>query len=88
MRSNAETQIQAYQQELEKFRARWDQLKPSNDVIESGDQEALQKCVQTIKEKKAEFDELESTRQKLMCVPCSFMLFDPCFVHFPFDLAK
>ncbi|XP_064157010.1 dynein cytoplasmic 2 heavy chain 1 isoform X2 [Anguilla rostrata] len=66
MRSNAETQIQAYLQELEKFRARWDQLKPSSDVIESGDQEALQKCVQTIKEKKAEFDELESTRKKLI----------------------
>ncbi|KAI1893942.1 hypothetical protein AGOR_G00128840 [Albula goreensis] len=66
MRSNAETQIQAYRQELEKFRARWDQLKPSDDVIESGDQEALQKCVQTIKEKKAEFEELESTRKKLI----------------------
>ncbi|KAG7470921.1 hypothetical protein MATL_G00119020 [Megalops atlanticus] len=66
MKSNAESQIQAYQQELEKFRARWDQLKPSDDIIESGDQEALQKCVQAIKDKKAEFEELESTRKKLI----------------------
>ncbi|KAJ8280434.1 hypothetical protein GJAV_G00054510 [Gymnothorax javanicus] len=66
MRSGTETQIQSYQQELEKFRARWDQLKPSDDVIESGDQEALQKCVETIKEKKAEFEELENTRRKLI----------------------
>ncbi|XP_062407923.1 dynein cytoplasmic 2 heavy chain 1 [Sardina pilchardus] len=66
MRSNAESRVQSYLQELQKFRARWDQLKPGHDVIESGDPEALQACVQTIKDKKAEFQELELTRNKLM----------------------
>ncbi|KAG5269301.1 hypothetical protein AALO_G00200500 [Alosa alosa] len=66
MRSNAESRVQTYLQELQKFRMRWDQLKPGHDVIESGDPEALQKCVQTIKDKKAEFQELELTRKKLI----------------------
>ncbi|XP_076138461.1 cytoplasmic dynein 2 heavy chain 1 [Alosa pseudoharengus] len=66
MRSNAESRVQTYLQELQKFRMRWDQLKPGHDVIESGDPETLQKCVQTIKDKKAEFQELELTRNKLI----------------------
>ncbi|XP_041920571.1 cytoplasmic dynein 2 heavy chain 1 [Alosa sapidissima] len=66
MRSNAESRVQTYLQELQKFRMRWDQLKPGHDVIESGNPEALQKCVQTIKDKKAEFQELELTRKKLI----------------------
>lgn len=65
MKSGVQTRIQAYQQDLEKFRARWDQLKPGDDVIESGDLEALEKGIQTIKDKKAEFDELEAARKKL-----------------------
>nr|XP_023648221.1 cytoplasmic dynein 2 heavy chain 1 isoform X1 [Paramormyrops kingsleyae]XP_023648222.1 cytoplasmic dynein 2 heavy chain 1 isoform X1 [Paramormyrops kingsleyae] len=79
MKSNVQTRIQAYQQDLEKFRARWDQLKPSDDVIESGNLEALEKCVQTIKDKKAEFDELETTRKKLIEDCCSFNLDPPDF---------
>lgn len=68
MKSNVESRVKMYEQELEKFKARWDQLKPNDDIIETGNLEALQKCVQTIKEKKAEFGELENTRKKLMCV--------------------
>ncbi|RXM28913.1 Cytoplasmic dynein 2 heavy chain 1 [Acipenser ruthenus] len=66
MKSNVESRIKMYEQELEKFKARWDQLKPNDDIIETGNLEALQKCVQTIKEKKAEFGELENTRKKLI----------------------
>uniref|UniRef100_W5MJK1 Cytoplasmic dynein 2 heavy chain 1 n=1 Tax=Lepisosteus oculatus TaxID=7918 RepID=W5MJK1_LEPOC len=66
MKSNAESRIKVYQNELEKFKARWDQLKPNDDIIEFGDQETLQKCVQTIKDKKLEFDELENTRKKIL----------------------
>ncbi|KAL2095874.1 hypothetical protein ACEWY4_008022 [Coilia grayii] len=76
MRSNAESRIQTYLQELQKFRARWDQLKPSHDVIESGDPEALQKCVQTIKDKREEFAELELTRNKLI-EDCRHFELDP-----------
>ncbi|MGH0159576.1 UNVERIFIED_CONTAM: hypothetical protein FKN15_075087 [Acipenser sinensis] len=66
MKSNVESRVKMYEQELEKFKARWDQLKPNDDIIETGNLEALQKCVQTIKEKKAEFGELENTRKKLI----------------------
>uniref|UniRef100_H3AMW9 Uncharacterized protein n=1 Tax=Latimeria chalumnae TaxID=7897 RepID=H3AMW9_LATCH len=66
MKANVESHVKMYIQELEKFKARWDQLKPSDDIVESGNQETLEKCLQTIKEKKAEFDELETTKKKLM----------------------
>lgn len=68
MKGNVMSHVNMYLQELEKFKARWDQLKPSDDLIETGHHDMLKKSAQTIKEKKAEFDELEDTRQKLMCV--------------------
>ncbi|XP_030632529.1 cytoplasmic dynein 2 heavy chain 1 [Chanos chanos] len=66
MRSNVEGRVEAYLREMEKFHARWEQLRPSDDVIESGDHDALQQCVQTIKDKRAEFEELEEIRKKLV----------------------
>lgn len=62
------SRVNTYLQELEKFKARWDQLKPTDDVIETGNHDLLQKSAETIKEKKNEFDELEDTKQKLMYV--------------------
>lgn len=62
------SRVNVYLQELEKFKARWDLLKPSDDIIETGHHDLLQKSVETIKEKKIEFDELEDTKQKLMYV--------------------
>ncbi|MFT7803200.1 cytoplasmic dynein 2 heavy chain 1 [Arapaima gigas] len=76
MRSNVQSRVQAYQQDLEKFRARWDQLKPSDDDVESADLQALEKCIQTIKDKKAEFEELESTRKRLI-EDCQHFDLDP-----------
>lgn len=64
------SRINIYLQDLEKFKARWDQLKPSDDVIETGDQDVLEKSAQIIKEKKEEFDELETIKEKLMYVYC------------------
>ncbi|KAM4627347.1 cytoplasmic dynein 2 heavy chain 1 [Polymixia lowei] len=66
MRSNAAGRIQAYRADLERFRARWDQLKPSDEVLESGDQAALLACLQTIRDKQQEFQELELVRAKLI----------------------
>ncbi|XP_073674385.1 cytoplasmic dynein 2 heavy chain 1-like [Garra rufa] len=66
MKGNVESRVQVYLQDLQKFRARWDQLKPGHDIIESGDHETLQSCVQNIRDRRAEFDELEITRKKLM----------------------
>lgn len=64
--SNAESCIQAYRLELDRFRARWDQLKPRDEVIETGDQAALLASVQTIRDKRQEFQELEVTRTRLL----------------------
>ncbi|XP_028975291.2 cytoplasmic dynein 2 heavy chain 1 isoform X3 [Esox lucius] len=66
MRSNAESRIQAYRLELDRFRARWDQLKPKDEVIDTGDQASLLACVQTIRDKRQEFQELEATRTRLL----------------------
>lgn len=68
MKGNVILHINIYLQDLEKFKARWDQLKPSDDVIETGDQDVLEKSAQIIKEKKKEFDELEMVKEKLMYV--------------------
>lgn len=66
MKGNVKSRLQIYYQELEKFKARWDQLKPGDDVIEAGQQNALDKSAKSIKEKKIEFDDLEVIRKKLV----------------------
>lgn len=65
MKSNVESRVQAFQQELEKFSARWHQLKPKDLDIDSGKQ-ACQQAVTSVKDRKAEFVELEETMNKLM----------------------
>ncbi|XP_032878557.1 cytoplasmic dynein 2 heavy chain 1 isoform X2 [Amblyraja radiata] len=66
MKANVESHVKIYVQQLEKFEARWNQLKPSDDIVDSGSREMLNKCVECINEKKIEFDELETTRKKLI----------------------
>uniref|UniRef100_A0A3Q1HTI5 Cytoplasmic dynein 2 heavy chain 1 n=1 Tax=Anabas testudineus TaxID=64144 RepID=A0A3Q1HTI5_ANATE len=66
MRSNAAGRIDAYRADLERFRARWDQLKPKDEVLESGNHAALLVCLQTIRDKQQEFQDLELVRNKLL----------------------
>ena len=68
MKGNVRSRLQIYYQELEKFKARWDQLKPGDDVIETGQPDTLDKSAKSIKEKKVEFDDLEVIRKKLLYV--------------------
>jgi dynein heavy chain 2 len=68
MKGNVKSRLQIYYQELEKFKARWDQLKPGDDAIETGQPDTLDKCAKSIKEKKIEFDDLEVIRKKLVYV--------------------
>ncbi|XP_009693327.1 PREDICTED: cytoplasmic dynein 2 heavy chain 1-like, partial [Cariama cristata] len=79
MKGNVISRINIYLQDLEKFKARWDQLKPSDDVIETGDQDVLEKSAQIIKEKKKEFDELETVKVKLIDECHHFKLEEPDF---------
>ncbi|XP_075054902.1 cytoplasmic dynein 2 heavy chain 1 [Mixophyes fleayi] len=66
MKQNVKSRVNSYIQDIEKFKARWDQFKPSDDIIETGQEDVLEKSAQTIKEKKMEFDELEATNKKLI----------------------
>ena len=65
MKSNVESRIKNYEQNLAKFEARWHQLKPNETALDSGPDAGMQ-AVTAIKEKKLEFDELEKTRQDLV----------------------
>lgn len=66
MRSIAAGRIDVYRADLERFKTRWDQLKPKDDMLETGDHAALLSCLQTIRDKQQEFQELEDVRSKLM----------------------
>uniref|UniRef100_A0AAQ5YAS5 Dynein heavy chain tail domain-containing protein n=1 Tax=Amphiprion ocellaris TaxID=80972 RepID=A0AAQ5YAS5_AMPOC len=66
MRTNAAGHISAYRADLERFKARWDQLKPKDEMLETGDHAALLVCLQTIRDKQQEFQELELVRSKLL----------------------
>lgn len=65
MRSHTTDRINAYRADLERFKARWDQLKPKEELLESGDHETLLAGLQTIRDKQQEFQELELMRNKL-----------------------
>ncbi|XP_063807614.1 cytoplasmic dynein 2 heavy chain 1 isoform X2 [Pseudophryne corroboree] len=66
MKQNVNSRVTNYIQDLEKFKARWDQFKPNDDIIETGKEDVLEKSAQSIKEKKVEFDELETTKKKII----------------------
>ena len=66
MKSNVEARRAAFEQNLSKFAARWHQLKPGNDILESSDRVACQQAVTAIKERKQEFSDLDKTRAKIM----------------------
>lgn len=66
MRGHAAGRISAYRADLERFKLRWDQLKPKDENLEGGDHAALLACLQTIRDKQQEFQELELVRSKLL----------------------
>lgn len=65
MKNNVESRVNAFSQDLDKFSARWHQLKPK-DIDMEGDTNACINAVNSIKERRAEFNELEDNRAKLM----------------------
>ena len=67
MCSKVEGEVNSYQQELEKFSARWQQLKPQDDLLE-GDREACTTALASLKERRSEFDELLATGDRLKYV--------------------
>ena len=65
MKSNVESRVKAFEQDLEKFAARWNQFKPGDDALD-GDRDKCMQAVASIKERKQEFTELDDARGKLM----------------------
>lgn len=65
MKSNVQARVKAFEQEVEKFTARWHQLKPGDDALD-GDKATCDKAVKVINEKRQEFQELEENMNKLM----------------------
>uniref|UniRef100_H2M4S9 Cytoplasmic dynein 2 heavy chain 1 n=1 Tax=Oryzias latipes TaxID=8090 RepID=H2M4S9_ORYLA len=76
MRSHAAGRISTYRADLERFQLRWDQLKPKDENLEGGDHAALLACLQTIRDKQQEFQELELVRSKLL-EDCTYFDLDP-----------
>ena len=65
MKSNVESRVKTFQQDLDKFAARWHQLKPGDDALE-GNKERTNQAIQVIKDKREEFKELEETKKTLL----------------------
>ena len=65
MKSNVQARVKAFEQEVEKFSARWHQLKPGDAALD-GDKATCDRAAAVIKEKRQEFTEIETTMTKLM----------------------
>uniref|UniRef100_A0A3P9QAB0 Cytoplasmic dynein 2 heavy chain 1 n=1 Tax=Poecilia reticulata TaxID=8081 RepID=A0A3P9QAB0_POERE len=76
MRNHAAGRISVYRADLERFKARWDQLKPKDEMLETGDHAALLACLQTIRDKQQEFQDMEVVRNKLL-EDCTYFNLEP-----------
>lgn len=67
MKGNVDSRVKSFQQDIDKFAARWHQLKPGDEALE-GDREKTKQAIQIIKEKRQEFQEMEENRKRLVYV--------------------
>lgn len=65
LKASVSSQLKSYQQEEERFNARWHQLKPRSD-LEVQSSEQIQGIIEFLKEKRIEFDALAERHQKLL----------------------
>ena len=73
MKNNVSSRVENFNQQLEKFSARWHQLKPGDDALD-GDKKKCEEAVQVIKDKREEFAELEKQRETLRSVCCHYIV--------------
>ncbi len=64
MSSKVESEINVFTQELDKFAARWHQLKPHDDLL-SADKQSTLNALTSLKERRAEFNELIKSAERL-----------------------
>ena len=67
MSSKVESEIHVFNIEMDKFSSRWHQLKPRDDVATGGDKEATASALASLKERRAEFNELVASANRLRC---------------------
>ncbi|VDP94768.1 unnamed protein product [Echinostoma caproni] len=68
MKSNVQARTTAYFTALEKFISRWNQFKPGRELLDCGDHESCKEAVRLVRERQAEFRDLEASRASLMYV--------------------
>ena len=64
MRSNVGSRVNAMRDQVERFAERWSQLKPKDDVME-GDTSVCAAALATVKDRKAELQQLMTEWEKL-----------------------
>lgn len=67
MSAKVESEIHVFNAEMDKFSSRWHQLKPRDDVATGGDKEATASALASLKERRAEFNELVAAANRLRC---------------------
>ena len=90
IKSNLNTQVKNLTSEMEKFKMRWDQLKPKEEALE-GDQAKIIQGISFIKEKRKEWELLIDTKDKIIQDSSHFGLKEPTFEkmeEIEQDLAK
>jgi dynein heavy chain 2 len=65
LKSQVASRVASFNNDVEKFAARWNQMKPKNDTLDA-DRPTVLKAVEFVKDKRAEFGELTSQAQKLV----------------------
>ncbi|RDD40688.1 Cytoplasmic dynein 2 heavy chain 1 [Trichoplax sp. H2] len=78
MRGNVESRIKTFNLEIEKFASRWHQLKPS-EIDSYSDTPSCLKAVESLKERRAEFNELVENSSKIKEDCVHFELAEPEF---------
>ena len=67
MRSNVGSRVNAMRDQVERFAERWSQLKPKDDVMEA-DRSVCAAALATVKDRKAELQQLMTEWEKLRYV--------------------
>lgn len=79
MKAGVESRIQSFVNDLDKFSQRWNQLKPGDDIVESGDRSKFRAAIEDLKNRKEEFSDLQTRKDKLVTECKHFEIAPPDF---------
>lgn len=65
MKKELMSRVEGFSQEIERFSSRWHQLKPG-DIDVDADQKVCNEAVANIKERRAEFNDIVTRKDKLL----------------------